>query len=244
MGAGSVPKARVWAWAPGSRSLFRSADGPVGIPRTGSAWTLSPARGENRTRILVVDDDPQTLRYVRDALSSAGYACTVTGDPEQVGILLEREKPHLVLLDLLLPGTDGIGLMERLPMLSRVPVIFLSAYGRDQIIAQALEAGADDYIVKPFSPTELVARIRTVLRRRAVPATAEPAEPFVSGELTIDYGERQGFIVGSEHPPDHKEYRLLYELSVNAGRVVPYDHLLQALWGAGHPGHPGRYGPW
>ena len=215
------------------------ADGPVGIPRTGSAWTLSPARGENRTRILVVDDDPQTLRYVRDALSSAGYACTVTGDPEQVGILLEREKPHLVLLDLLLPGTDGIGLMERLPMLSRVPVIFLSAYGRDQIIAQALEAGADDYIVKPFSPTELVARIRTVLRRRAVPATAEPAEPFVSGELTIDYGERRVSLSGRSIPLTDKEYRLLYELSVNADRVVPHDHLLQALWGPRHPGHPG-----
>ena len=215
------------------------ADGPVGIPRTGSAWTLSPARGENRTRVLVVDDDPQTLRYVRDALSSAGYACTVTGDPEQVGSLLEREKPHLVLLDLLLPGTDGIGLMERLPMLSRVPVIFLSAYGRDQIIAQVLEAGADDYIVKPFSPTELVARIRTVLRRRAVPATAEPAEPFVSGELTIDYGERRVSLSGRSIHLTDKEYRLLYELSVNAGRVVPHDHLLQALWGPGHPGHPG-----
>ena len=186
-----------------------------------------------------MDDDPQTLRYVRDALSSAGYACTVTGDPEQVGSLLEKEKPHLVLLDLLLPGTDGIGLMERLPMLSRVPVIFLSAYGRDQIIAQALEAGADDYIVKPFSPTELVARIRTVLRRRAVPATAEPAEPFVSGELTIDYGERRVSLSGRSIHLTDKEYRLLYELSVNAGRVVPHDHLLQALWGPGHPGHPG-----
>ena len=196
------------------------ADGAGGFPRAGSAWTLSSARGENRTRVLVVDDDPQTLRYVRDALSSAGYACTVTGDPEQVDFLLEREKPHLVLLDLLLPGTDGIGLMERLPRLSRVPVIFLSAYGRDQIIAQALEAGADDYIVKPFSPTELVARIQTVLRRRAVPATAEPAEPFVSGELTIDYGERRVSLSGRSIPLTHKEYRLLYELSVNAGRVV------------------------
>ena len=215
------------------------ADGAGGIPRAGSAWTLSPSRGENRTRVLVVDDDPQTLRHVRDALSSAGYACTVTGDPEQVDFLLEREKPHLVLLDLLLPGTDGIGLMERFPRLSRVPVIFLSAYGRDQIIAQALEAGADDYIVKPFSPTELVARIQTVLRRRDIPATAEPAEPFVLGELTIDYGERRVSLSGRSIHLTDKEYRLLYELSVNAGRVVPHDHLLQALWGPGHPGHPG-----
>ena len=215
------------------------ADGAGAIPRAGSAWTLSPSRRENRTRVLVVDDDPQTLRYVRDALSSAGYACTVTGDPEQVESLLEREKPHLVLLDLLLPGTDGIGLMETFPGLSRVPVIFLSAYGRDQIIAQALEAGADDYIVKPFSPTELVARIQAVLRRRAIPATAEPSEPFVSGELTIDYGERRVSLSGLSIPLTDKEYRLLYELSVNAGRVVPHDHLLQALWGPGHPGHPG-----
>ena len=79
---------------------------------------------------------------------------------------MEEERPHLVLLDLMLPGADGIELMERLPGISDVPVIFLSAYGRDQIVARALEAGADDYVVKPFSPTELVARIQAVLRRR------------------------------------------------------------------------------
>ena len=109
--------------------------------------------GPGRTRVLAVDDDPQTLRFVRDALSKAGYTVRVTGDPEQVGRLVEEERPHLALLDLMLPGMDGIELMESIPELAGVPVIFLSAYGRDQIIARALEAGAEDYVVKPLSPT-------------------------------------------------------------------------------------------
>ena len=85
-----------------------------------------------RTRVLVVDDDPQTLRYIRDALSEAGFAATVTADPNGVEQLIEAVRPHLVLLDLMLPGPDGIDLLENIPALSEVPVIFISAYGRDQ----------------------------------------------------------------------------------------------------------------
>ena len=227
----------------GSRFVFTlpAAEDARGIPRDGPPRsTASPRRADrNRVRVLVVDDDPQTLRYVRDALSDAGYACIVTGDPDQVALLVEREKPNLVLLDLMLPGADGIGLMERVPGLSRVPVIFLSAYGGDQVIAQALEAGVDDYIVKPFSPAELVARIRTALRRRAVPASTEPSQPFALGELTIDYGDRRVSLAGRNIHLTDKEYRLLYELSVNAGRVVTHDELIQAGWSTGNPGHAG-----
>ena len=227
----------------GSRFVFTlpAAEDANGIPRDEPPRsTARPRRADrNRVRVLVVDDDPQTLRYVRDALSDAGYACVVTGDPDQVALLVEREKPNLVLLDLMLPGADGIGLMERVPGLSRVPVIFLSAYGGDQVIAQALEAGADDYIVKPFSPAELVARIRTALRWRAVPASAEPSQPFVLGELTIDYGDRRVSLAGRSIHLTGKEYRLLYELSVNAGRVVTHDELIQAGWSVGKPGHAG-----
>ena len=114
----------------------------------------------------MVDDDPQTLRYVRDVLSKAGYTVAVTADPEEVSRLIEDEQPHLVLLDLMLPGTDGIELMEIIRAVVTAPIIFLSAYGEDQVIANAFEKGAADYIVKPFSPTELAARIQAALRRQ------------------------------------------------------------------------------
>ena len=104
-----------------------------------------------RERILAVDDDPQTLRHVRDALTNAGYAPVVTGDPEEALSLVEANDPHLVLLDLMLPGTDGIELMRNILDMADVPVIFLSVYGQEEIIARAFESGADDYVVKPFS---------------------------------------------------------------------------------------------
>ena len=152
--------------------------GPSVLPDAGA---LPRPAGRNRPRVLAVDDDPQTLRYLRNALSDAGFAPTVTGDPRQLGRLLDDTRPHLVLLDLVLPGADGIELLESVPGLAGVPVIFLSAYGRDQTIARALEAGAVDYIVKPFSPTELAARIRTALRRREAPEPAEPSGPYRCG---------------------------------------------------------------
>ena len=150
----------------------------------------SPRKGRERPRILVVDDDPQALRYVRDALSAAGYSPVVTGDPRELTDLLETHKPQLVLLDLVLPETDGIDLMQRVPELAELPVIFISGYGRDETIARALELGAADYVVKPFSPTELTARVRAALRRRAEP------EAFQLGDLTIRYEERRASVAG------------------------------------------------
>ncbi len=173
----------------------------------------------------MVDDDPQALLYVRDALTAAGYSAIVTGDHQELSRIIRGEKPHLVLLDLMLPGTDGIELMERVPELADLPVIFISAYGRDETIARALGAGAADYIVKPFSPTELTARIRAALRRYAEP------EPFVLGELAIDYDRRRVTVAGHLVKLTVSEYELLRVLSITAGRVLTYDALIRQIWG-------------
>ena len=182
------------------------------------------------TRILIVDDDPHTLRHVRKTLSQAGYSPIVTGDPKEVAALIREKKPHLVLLDLVLPGTDGIEIMEQTTEMADLPVIFISAYGRDQTIVDALQKGATDYLVKPFSPTELVARIQVALRKRAAPDLNEKIEPYLLGSLCIDYAERIVSVNNHRVQLTATEYTLLYELSVNAGRVLSYDQLLQRVW--------------
>ena len=184
----------------------------------------APRQGREPDAILVVDDDPHTLRYVRDTLSEAGFSPLVTGDHGELAAIIRAEKPALVLLDLMLPGIDGIELMETVPELAGLPVIFISGYGRDETIARALAAGAEDYIVKPFSPTELTARIRAVLRRRADPAR------FVLGTLAIDYDRRRVTVAGREVELTATEYELLRALSLNAGRVTTSETLLNRVW--------------
>ena len=226
---------RIWAESegPGMGARFTFTIPTVEEAGSGTAVSTSAARravagaGE-RVRVLAVDDDPQALRYVRDALASAGYTPVVTGDPEEALRLVGEEKPDLVLLDLMLPGTDGIELMKDILTAGDVPVIFVSAYGRDELIARAFDMGAVDYVVKPFSPTELAARIRAALRKRAA---SEPSEPYVLGDLTIDYAERSVTLAGRPLPLIAMEYRLLAELSANAGRLLTYEHLLERVWG-------------
>ena len=201
--------------------LAEEAGGEAGAGRSGRA---SGQKAGERPRILVVDDDPQMLRFLRDALLGEGYAPLVTADHHGLSGLLEAEKPALVVLDLILPGTDGIELMETVPELADLPVIFISGYGRDETVARALEAGAEDYIVKPFSATELTARIGAALRRRAEP------NPFVLGALAIDYAHRRVTLAGQELELTATEYDLLRVLSLGQGRVATYDALLRKIW--------------
>ncbi len=183
------------------------------------------SEGRQPTKVLIVDDDPQTLSYVRDILADADYSAVVTADHREISNIIEAEKPKLVLLDLMLPGSDGIELMRTIPELATLPVIFISGYGRDETIARALEAGAEDYIVKPFSPTELTARIGAILRRRVNP------DRFVLGELAIDYDRREVKLAGRPVALTATEYEVLRVLSLCTGRIATYDILLREIWG-------------
>ena len=198
-----------------------------------AAEVASPSERGEKARILAVDDDPEALRYVRDALTADGFEPVVTGDPREALRLLEERQPQLVLLDLVLPDTDGIELMGEIFKVKDVPVIFLSAYGRDELIAQAFEQGAADYVVKPFSTTELVARVKAALRRIEV---SVPPPPYVLGELRVDYAQHTVTLGGEPLQLTSTEYRMLAELSAHSGGVVTYQRLLDRAWGANNSG--------
>ncbi len=228
---------RIWAESdgPGTGARFSftiptvgrvEAPPPAQTPQP-STHTARPEEQE-RVRVLAVDDDPEALRYIRAALTDSGYEPIVTTEPQEVLPLMKDERPHLALLDLRLPGTDGIELMAEITAMADVPVIFISAYGQDELIARAFEEGAEDYVVKPFSATELGARIKAALRRRVV---SEPEEPYVMGDLVIDFNERQVVLAGEPVPLTPIEHRTLVELSANAGRVVTHEQLLRRVWG-------------
>ena len=230
---------RIWAESDGpglgARFVFTL---PV-ILDAGPALRSARSRdgGQSAGTVLVVDDDPMILRSVSDALSSAGFRPVVTEDPEEALALMGEHSPRLALLDLMLPEYDGTELMGDLLAVSRIPVIFLSAYGRDETVARVLEQGATDYIVKPFSPTELVARVRAALRRFGEPQVPAPEEPFVLGDLTIYYAQRRVTVSGKPVSLTPTEFDLLAALSMDAGRVVSNDWLLRRVWSPGKPGN-------
>ena len=194
-----------------------------------AAASGSPSRAQ--TRVLAVDDDPRLLKHVRDSLSKAGYSPVVTGDPSEVLSLIAETSPHVVLLDLMLPGSDGVELMQDIHASHDTPVIFLSAYDQDELIAKAFENGAVDYIVKPFSPTELAARVNAALRKKA-----ESPNSFKNGDLVINYAERSVAVAGRHVELTPIEYRLLVELATNLGSALTHEELLVRVWGSAESG--------
>ncbi len=233
---------RIWAQSDGeglgtrftfTLPAFDVTDGSVD-PSATPATARTQGASAAAERILAIDDDPQVLRYVRSIVAEAGYSIVVTSEPAELDRLIEVEQPHLVLLNLVLPGTNGFELIKRIPNVFEVPVIFLTGRGREQDFARAFEMGAADYVVKPFAPTELVARIRAALHKRSVYRQAQAVEPFRVGDLTINYLDRNVTLAGRQVRLTPTQFKLLVELSSNAGRVLTHDELLVKVWGQGH----------
>ncbi len=241
---------RIWAESigPGLGTLFTFTVPSVEEAARGAAedsgWLLDDTErtGGARTRILVLDDEPHILLHLRNTLREAGYASMVTDNPKEAHRLIETDRPHLVLLNPTLADpvseywTGEIELMDDIREFTDAPVIFMSGQASDEDIARAFDVGADDYILKPFSPTELVARIRAALRRQSAQEPTQAREPYLLGDLMIDYQEGRVTLAGRPVQLTSTEYKLLSDLSANAGRVLSHDQLLRRVWGPGYEG--------
>ena len=191
--------------------------------------------GEHR-RILIVDDEPQITRVLRTTLSAQGYDIRVANDGEMALELMKNWTPHVVVTDLAMPNLDGVGLCRKLRQVSQVPIIVLSVRGQDRVKVEALDAGADDYVTKPFSMNELLARIRAQLRRS--PATEEQPASIIAGDFAIDLDARCVKVRGGEVHLTPKEFDLLVYLARRPGKVVTHRALLGAIWGANSTEQP------
>ncbi len=183
-------------------------------------------------RILVVDDEPQIARVLRTGLKTHGYDVRVAADGVSALETFGDWNPDLVVTDLAMPNMNGLELCRRLRALSQLPIIVLSVRGEEQAKVEALDAGADDYVTKPFGMEELLARVRAQLRRAM--ATPKPeASPAVleSGDFRIDLEARSVFVRGAEVHLTPKEYDLLVHFARHAGKVLTHHNLLGAVWG-------------
>ena len=192
-----------------------------------------PAR---KTLVLVVDDDIRILRMMQRILELEGYRVLTASDGEAaLNRLCDGETPGLVLLDIMMPDMDGYTVCQRIREVSQIPVIMVTAKGNDEEIIQGLNAGADDYVTKPFSTGELAARIRAVLRRTSL--WDDPAQPALYfHDLTIDFTRHRVSLRGQEVSLTATEYKLLSYLAHNADRLVTPDQILEAVWGEEYGG--------
>jgi len=185
----------------------------------------------SKTRILVVDDELSIIKFLRANLESKGYEVLAAMDGAEALQTFEMELPDLVILDIMMPKTDGFEVCRQLREWSQVPIIMLSARGDESDKVKCLDLGADDYITKPFGASELIARVRAALRRTE--AATIPSQPsFASGDLQISFAQRRVTIAGKEVKLTPTEYSLLQEFVLNAGKVLTHTHLLNKVWGS------------
>ncbi len=192
-----------------------------------------------KTTILVADDDPQLLRLITRNLQLEGYEVLAASDGQQALEAIEARVPELVLLDVMMPRLDGFTVAERVREFSSVPIIIVTARGQDQDKIRGLDAGADDYLTKPFSVDELLARVRAVLRRSRLTSadSGQTARAKMTvGDLSVDFVQHVVTMQGKEVVLTPIEYRLLSYLIQNAGRIVTHDLLLEYVWGTEYAG--------
>ncbi|MGC9333296.1 MAG: response regulator transcription factor [Anaerolineae bacterium] len=184
-----------------------------------------------KATILVVDDEPHVLKLIKANLESSGYKVLLAKDGEQAVTMVEEEMPDLVILDLMLPKMDGYAVCRRIRGFSAVPVIMLTARSAQVDLVHGFEVGADDYLTKPFSVTELLVRVQAVLRRTKWPEEIVSRRGFKAGPIEIDFAQHHVTVEGETVKLTPTEYRLLSYLASNPNRVVLHRELLRAVWG-------------
>jgi two-component system, OmpR family, response regulator ResD len=192
----------------------------------------TPEAAAKAATVLVVDDEPTIVEIVGRYMERAGFETYTAPDGYKALDVATEHRPELVVLDVMLPGIDGIEVMERLQERPGPPiaVILLTARGEESDRLVGLRNGADDYVVKPFSPAELVARVEAVLRRIAPPAAADDMPPIVHGPLRVEPASRRVFLDGEELMLTMREFDLLAFFAANPGRVYSRDQLMEAVW--------------
>jgi two-component system KDP operon response regulator KdpE len=187
----------------------------------------------SKTRILIVDDEPKLVRLVREILTATNYQVLAASNGNNALETIAVEHPDLILLDLILPGDmDGYEVARRVREFSDVPIVMLTAKVREADILRGFEMGADDYITKPFSAKELLARIRAVLKRVKGEVVAPAESEIVYGNLKIDLARRRVTLAGRQIRLTPTEYSLLHELATHCDQVMLHEQLLTAIWGA------------
>ena len=200
---------------------------PEGRPEASSDQIPGPS-------VVLIEDEPQIRRFLRAALTGHGYRLFEAGSGEDGLIEAATRQPDLVILDLGLPDLDGLGVLARLREWTSVPVIVLSARGQERDKIAALDGGADDYVSKPFSVGELLARMRAALRRRDQLGEGAAATTFVVGDLSVDLARRHVLVGDKEIHLTPIEYKLLTTLIRHAGKVLTHRQLLKEVWGPAH----------
>ena len=191
---------------------------------------LKRNREQGRT-ILVVDDEPHIVEAVSMNLELEGYQISCASNGHEALQRLTEDLPDLVILDVMMPEMDGFETLKEIREISTVPVIMLTVKGEETDRIKGLDLGADDYITKPFSPKELVSRLKAVLRRVEMPSPAPKTEIRVDDNLSIDFSRRKVVVRGQEVHLRPTEYRLLYHLVSNAGYIITHEMLLRKVWG-------------